>query len=65
MLAFSRRQILEPRSLSLNQTARDVLSLLDKVIGKDIEIKTALADDLAPVPDTGHRPNDCAEAGAR
>jgi two-component system, cell cycle sensor histidine kinase and response regulator CckA len=49
LLAFARRQILEPRSLSLNQTVHDVLNLLDKVIGKDIEIKTALADDLSSV----------------
>jgi PAS domain S-box-containing protein len=49
LLAFARRQILEPRSLSLNQTVQDVLNLLDKVIGKDIEIKTELAADLAPV----------------
>jgi two-component system cell cycle sensor histidine kinase/response regulator CckA len=49
LLAFARRQILEPRSLSLNQTVQDVLNLLDKVIGKDIEIKTELAGDLAPV----------------
>ncbi|HLJ23333.1 MAG TPA: PAS domain S-box protein [Candidatus Acidoferrales bacterium] len=49
LLAFARRQILEPRSLSLNQTVQDVLNLLDKVIGKDIEIKTALAADLATV----------------
>ena len=46
LLAFARRQILEPRSLSLNQTVRDVMNLLDKVIGKDIEIQTALAEDL-------------------
>ncbi len=49
LLAFARRQILEPRSLSLNQTVHDVLNLLDKVIGKDIEIKTALAEDLSAV----------------
>ena len=49
LLAFSRRQILEPRSLSLNQTAQDVLNLLDKVIGKDVEIKTVLAGDLMSV----------------
>ena len=49
LLAFARRQILEPRSLSLNQTARDVMNLLDKVIGKDIEIKTVLAEDLLTV----------------
>ena len=49
MLAFARRQILEPRNLSLNQTVHDVLNLLDKVIGKDIEIQTALAEDLSAV----------------
>jgi PAS domain S-box-containing protein len=49
LLAFARRQILEPRNFSLNQTVRDVLNLLDKVIGKDIEIKTNLAEDLSPV----------------
>ena len=49
LLAFARRQILEPRSWNLNQTVCDVLNLLDKVIGKDIEIKTALAEDLSPV----------------
>ena len=49
LLAFARRQILEPRSLSLNQTVRDVINLLDKVIGKDIEIKTALEENLSVV----------------
>jgi two-component system cell cycle sensor histidine kinase/response regulator CckA len=49
LLAFSRRQILEPRNLSLNQTIQDVLNLLDKVIGKDVEIKTVLAGDLLGV----------------
>jgi PAS domain S-box-containing protein len=49
LLAFARRQILEPRSLTLNQTVHDVMNLLDKVIGKDIEIKTGLADDLSAV----------------
>jgi len=49
LLAFARRQILEPRNLSLNQSVRDVLNLLDKVIGKDIELHTILADDLAVI----------------
>jgi PAS domain S-box-containing protein len=49
LLAFARRQILEPKSLNLNQTVRDVMSLLDKLIGKNIEIKTALAEVLLPV----------------
>jgi PAS domain S-box-containing protein len=49
LLAFARRQILEPQNLSLNQTVHDVMNLLDKVIGKDVKIKTALADDLSAV----------------
>jgi two-component system, cell cycle sensor histidine kinase and response regulator CckA len=46
LLAFARRQILEPKRLSLNQAVNDVMTLLDKLIGKDIEIKTVLADGL-------------------
>ena len=49
LLAFARRQILEPRSLNLNQSVGEVMNLLDKVIGKDIEIQTILADRLATV----------------
>jgi PAS domain S-box-containing protein len=49
LLAFARRQILEPRSLNLNQTVRDVMNLLDKVIGKNIDIKSTLADNLSTV----------------
>jgi two-component system cell cycle sensor histidine kinase/response regulator CckA len=49
LLAFSRRQILEPRNLSLNQSVQDVLGLLGGVIGKDVELHTLLAEDLAVV----------------
>jgi two-component system cell cycle sensor histidine kinase/response regulator CckA len=49
LLAFSRRQILEPRNVSLNQSVRDVLSLLGGVIGKDVELHITLAEDLAVV----------------
>jgi two-component system cell cycle sensor histidine kinase/response regulator CckA len=49
LLAFARRQILEPRNLSLNHSVQDVLSLLGGVIGKDIELHTVLAEDLAVV----------------
>jgi two-component system cell cycle sensor histidine kinase/response regulator CckA len=49
LLAFSRRQILEPRNLSLNQSVQDVLGLLGGVIGKDIELRTVLGEDLAVV----------------
>ena len=49
LLAFARRQILEPKNLSLNQAVRDVMSLLDKLLGKDIEIQTILPDGLLAV----------------
>jgi two-component system cell cycle sensor histidine kinase/response regulator CckA len=49
LLAFARRQILEPRNIDLNQTIGEVLSLLEKVIGSDIELKTTLATDPAVV----------------
>ncbi len=38
LLAFARRQILEPRNIDLNHTVTETLSLLEKVIGSNIEI---------------------------
>lgn len=49
LLAFARRQILEPRNVDLNQTMIETLSLLEKLIGSNIEIKANLAPDLAMV----------------
>jgi len=49
LLAFARRQILEPRNLDLNQNVTETLSLLEKVIGSNIEIKTKLAPNLTLV----------------
>lgn len=42
LLAFARRQILEPRNIDLNQTVTETLSLLEKVIGSNIEIRVSL-----------------------
>jgi PAS domain S-box-containing protein len=39
LLAFAPRQALQPRALDLNSVNRSVASFLEKVIGKDIEIK--------------------------
>ncbi|MFZ3214617.1 MAG: response regulator [Candidatus Acidiferrales bacterium] len=49
LLAFARRQILEPRNIDLNQSVGETLSLLEKVIGSNIEIKTNLAQELTLV----------------
>jgi len=49
LLAFARRQILEPRDIDLNQSVVETVSLLEKVIGSNIEIQANLASDLAVV----------------
>jgi two-component system, cell cycle sensor histidine kinase and response regulator CckA len=44
LLAFSRRQILQPRVLDLNQSISEVESMLQRVIGEDIALVTVLRD---------------------
>jgi nitrogen-specific signal transduction histidine kinase len=39
LLTFARRQPVQPRPIQLNQIVQNLMSFLDKVIGKDIEIK--------------------------
>jgi two-component system cell cycle sensor histidine kinase/response regulator CckA len=47
LLTFSRRQMIKPRPLELNQVVRDVERMLKRVIGEHIELRTNLR------PDTG------------
>ena len=49
LLAFARRQILEPRNIDLNQSVTETLSLLEKVIGGSIEMKTRLDPSLSVI----------------
>jgi two-component system cell cycle sensor histidine kinase/response regulator CckA len=49
LLTFARRQLFEPRPIDINQTAVETVSLLEKVIGSNIEIRATLAPDLAVV----------------
>ena len=49
LLAFARRQILEPQDIHLNKTIADLLSLFERLIGKDIELKTVLAPNLGAI----------------
>jgi FixJ family two-component response regulator len=46
LLAYARRQILEPKNINLNQMVKETTGLLEKVIGEQIEVKMALAEDL-------------------
>src|SRR6202008_1291368 len=48
LLAFSRRQPLQPRSTDVNALAIDAERLLRPTLGEDIEIESMLAHDLAP-----------------
>jgi len=46
LLAFARRQVLEPRNINLNQMVTEMLGLLENALGAQIEVKTVLAPDL-------------------
>jgi two-component system, cell cycle sensor histidine kinase and response regulator CckA len=46
ILAFARRQILQPRKLNLNSSVEEVSSLLHKLIGDRIEIRVHPGSDL-------------------
>jgi two-component system cell cycle sensor histidine kinase/response regulator CckA len=39
LLAFSRRQVLQPRAVDLNNVTSGLVSFLDKIIGKQVELK--------------------------
>ena len=46
LLAFSRRQVLEPKVLDLNAVVADIEKMLRRLIGENIELKTVLAPSL-------------------
>ena len=45
LLNFSRRQMIKPRAVEVNQLVRDVERMLKRVIGEHIELKTKLQPD--------------------
>ncbi|RME70023.1 MAG: response regulator, partial [Chloroflexi bacterium] len=49
LLAFSRKQIIQPKITSLNQVVQNITPMLQRLIGEDIILQTHLADDLWPV----------------
>jgi len=49
LLAFSRKQVLQPRMLDLNETVSDVEKMLARVIGEDIELIAGLHPSLMTV----------------
>ncbi|MBZ0265370.1 PAS domain S-box protein [bacterium] len=49
LLAFSRRQVLAPKIINLNQVLSDMEFMLTKIIGEQIELSTYYDDDLPAV----------------
>src|SRR6478609_9448806 len=49
LLAFSRRQVLHPKLLDLNEIVTGMETMLARIIGDDVSVGTRLAGDLAAV----------------
>lgn len=49
LLAFSRRQVLQPRVVDLNTVVLDLRKMLWRLIGEDIHLQTDLGADLSPI----------------
>jgi PAS domain S-box-containing protein len=49
LLAFSRKQIIEPRVISLNELVSRLRNMLARLIGEDVVLETLLAPDLGSV----------------
>jgi two-component system, cell cycle sensor histidine kinase and response regulator CckA len=49
MLAFARKQRVQPRAISVNDILRGVQGLLGRIIGEDVRLEVYLADDLPAV----------------
>lgn len=53
LLAFSRRQMLEPESLSLNDVIAELAKILPKIVGENIEVVTAINEIPRVLADRG------------
>jgi signal transduction histidine kinase/CheY-like chemotaxis protein len=49
LLAFSRKQVMQPRVVHLNDLAHDMERMLQRLIGEDVELALDLAPDLGDV----------------
>jgi len=49
LLAFSRKQMVKPRVLKVNDQVRELEKMLRRILGEDVLLKTDLDDDLNPV----------------
>ncbi len=49
LLAFSRKQVIDPRRLDLNRVVRDSVSMIRRMIGEDVALECRLAPEPCPV----------------
>jgi len=49
MLAFARKQRVQPRAVNVNDVVQGVEGLLHRIIGEDVRLETRLAGEVAPV----------------
>lgn len=49
LLTFSRKQVIEPKLLNINDVVTDLEKMLQRIIGEDLQVETNLAADLWPV----------------
>ncbi len=49
LLAFSRKQVLQPKILSIDMVVSDIERMLRRLIGEDIELKTIVSPDLGNI----------------
>jgi PAS domain S-box-containing protein len=49
LLAFSRKQLLEPRVFDLNETVAAIARMLSRLLGPEVRVQTRLADAVLPV----------------
>jgi PAS domain S-box-containing protein len=55
LLAFSRKQVLQPRILDLNRVVEEMQSILARVVGEDVEVRIALHADSGKVHADPHQ----------
>ncbi len=49
LLAFSRRQMLQPQTVDVNALIAQIEKMLHRLIGEDVELVTAFSPDISPV----------------
>jgi two-component system cell cycle sensor histidine kinase/response regulator CckA len=49
LLAFSRKQLLEPRLFNLNEIVISLARLLERLLGEDVRLETELSPELPPI----------------